>query len=206
MTEKGILFIVSAPSGAGKTTLCNNAALKCRGVKLSVSYTTRKPRQGEIDGVHYFFVKESVFKEMISKGEFLEWARVHDNLYGTSKSRIDEMVAQGFDVLLDIDVQGGRQIKEKIPESILIFILPPSMEVLKDRLRKRMSDTEDVIIRRLDRAQDEIREYKYYDYVIVNDDLEYAAAQLKSVIAAERASVSRVNHNWIAKNFLQEKN
>ncbi len=202
MNRKGILFIISAPSGAGKTTLCSRLQNICSGLKISVSYTTRNPRQGEIDGVHYFFVKEKNFNKMISNGEFAEWAKVHDNLYGTSKGKIDEMVTQGFDVLLDIDVQGGKQIKENIPDSVQIFILPPNMKVLEERLRNRMSDSEDIILRRISRAQVEIEEYKRYDYVIVNNTLDEALFELKSIVLAERAKVSRADHKWIIKNFL----
>lgn len=204
MQRNGILFIISAPSGAGKTTLCREVIRECTGLKVSISYTTRKPRQGEINGVHYFFVDEATFKTMISNGEFAEWASVHGNLYGTSKSRIDEMVMEGFDVLLDIDVQGGVQVKRDRPESVLIFILPPSIKILKERLIKRMSDSENEIARRMVRARDEISEYKHYDYVIVNETLEDAVLKLKSVIIAERASITRANHEWIARNFLEE--
>lgn len=204
LNKKGILFIISAPSGTGKTTLCKEVINKCTGLKASVSYTTRKPREGEIEGVHYFFIQENLFKEMIDNDQFIEWAKVHDHFYGTSKNQIKGVIDQGFDVLLDIDVQGGMQIKQKIPDSVLIFILPPSKEVLKERLTNRMSDAEDEIIRRLGRAADEIREYKNYDYVIVNDRLEDAVDKLKSVIVAERASILRANHNCIIKNFLEE--
>lgn len=204
MSGKGILFIISAPSGAGKTTLCREVMQECTGLKASISYTTRKPRQGEIDGVHYFFVNESTFRDLIYRGEFAEWARVHNNFYGTSKSKINEMVELGFDVLLDIDVQGGMQIKKNIPESVLIFILPPSMDVLRKRLIERMSDSRDEINRRIEKAKDEIIEYKNYDYVIVNDKLIDAVRVLKSIIIAERAAISRANHDWIEKNFLKE--
>ncbi len=205
MAKRGILFIVSAPSGAGKTTLCNSVLHKCKGLKLSVSHTTRKPRQGEIDGLHYFFVKENIFTEMISRGEFIEWARVHNNLYGTSKNLLEEMVIQGFDVILDIDVQGGKQIKEIFPESVLIFILPPSIDILRERLMNRMSDAENEIIRRLSKARDEIRDYIHYDYVIVNDNIKDAVDLFTSIIIAERSDVARANHEWIAKKFFEVK-
>ncbi len=200
--RKGIMFIISAPSGAGKTTLCHELLNTCSGLNISVSYTTRNPREGEIDGIHYFFVSEKEFNDMIKAGEFLEWAKVHGNLYGTSKIKIKEILAQGFDVLLDIDVQGGRLIKEKIKDSVMVFILPPSMKLLEERLRGRMSDSEETILQRIKKSKDEIREYKYYDYVIVNDALQEAVIQLKSLILAERLRVSRANNNWITKNFL----
>ena len=200
--RKGILFIISAPSGAGKTTICHKLIETRPSLRISVSYTTRNPRPGETDGVHYFFVKEDAFNEMVSRGEFAEWARVHENLYGTSKAKIQEMVMQGTDVLLDIDVQGGKIIKEKIPDSVLIFVLPPGMKILEERLRGRMSDSEDVILKRIKRAKDEIREYKHYDYVIVNNILEDAVHEIESIMLAERAKVSRTDHNWIRNNFL----
>lgn len=200
--RKGIMFIISAPSGGGKTTLCNKLRKTCSGLNISVSYTTRNPRQGEIDGVHYFFIKEDVFNDMILADEFLEWARVYRNLYGTSKRKINEILGQGIDVLLDIDVQGGKLLREKIPDSVMIFILPPSLKILEERLKGRMSDSEDKILERIKSAKDEIREYKYYDYVIVNNTIEEAIIQLKSVIFAERSRISRTDHNWIIKNFL----
>lgn len=200
--RKGIMFIISAPSGTGKTTLCHKLLNTYSGLNISVSYTTRNPREGEIDGIHYFFVSEKEFNDMINADEFLEWAKVHGNLYGTSKIKINEILAQGFDVLLDIDVQGGRLIKEKITDSVMVFILPPNMKLLEERLRGRMSDSEETILQRIKKAKDEIREYKYYDYVIVNDTLEEAVIQLKSVIIAERLRVSRTDNHWITKNFL----
>lgn len=200
--RKGIIFIISAPSGAGKTTLCHKLLETCSGLNISVSYTTRKPRDGEIDGVHYFFVNEDVFKDMILADEFLEWAKVHGNLYGTSKIKINEILMQGVDAVLDIDVQGGKLIRGKIPDSVMIFILPPSMKILEDRLKGRKSDSEETILERIKRAKDEIAEYKHYDYVIVNNTLEEAIVQLKAAIFAERSRVSRTDHNWIEKNFL----
>lgn len=196
------MFIISAPSGAGKTTLCNELIKVCSGLKISISYTTRNPRNGEIHGIHYFFIKKDEFNKMIDAGDFLEWAEVHGNLYGTSKEKIYEMISQGFDILLDIDVQGGKLIKEKIPESVMIFILPPSMKSLEKRLKGRMSDSEDAILQRIKKAKDEIREYKHYDYVIVNNTLDEAIIQLKSIVYAERQRVLRIDHNWINKNFL----
>ncbi len=200
--KKGIMFIISAPSGAGKTTLCHELIKICSGLKISVSYTTREPRGGEIDGVHYFFVKNDEFNKMIEAGDFLEWAMVHGNLYGTSKAKINEILGQGFDVLLDIDVQGGKLLKGKIQDSVMIFILPPNMKSLKERLRGRMTDSESIILQRITKAKDEIKEYKYYDYVIVNNTLDEAIIQLKSIVYAERLKVLRTDHNWINKNFL----
>lgn len=200
--KKGILFVVSAPSGAGKTTLCRNVLETLPDIKFSVSYTTRSPRQGEVDGVHYNFVDKEEFRGMIASSEFIEWAEVHGNFYGTSRKKIAEMTLAGIDVLLDIDVQGARQVKESLPDSILIFILPPSFEVLKERLTGRMTDTDEVIERRLKKAADEIGEYKNYDYVIVNNVIENALTELKSVIIAERVRTYRLDSKLIEKNFL----
>jgi guanylate kinase len=200
--KKGILFVISAPSGAGKTTLCRNVLETLPDIKFSVSYTTRSPRQGEVDGVHYNFVDEEGFRRMIAGSEFIEWAEVHGNFYGTLRKKIAEMASAGIDVLLDIDVQGARQVKESLPDSVLIFILPPSFEVLKERLTGRMTDTDEVIERRLKKAVDEIGEYKNYDYVIVNDVIENALIELKSVIIAERVRAYRLDNKLIEKNFL----
>lgn len=202
--KKGSLFVISAPSGAGKTTLCQKLREIVPDVKFSVSYTTRKPRAGEVDGVHYSFVDEDEFRSMIAEGEFVEWAQVHGNFYGTSKRRIEVMINEGFDVILDIDVQGGRQIKEHFPDSVLIFVLPPSMDELKKRLTGRMSDAEDVIKKRLKNAADEIREYKNYDYVIINDNFDDALEEIVAIIIAERVRTSKIEKDWIKENFLEE--
>jgi guanylate kinase len=156
--KRGSLFVVSAPSGTGKTTLCQKLREALPDLKFSVSYTTRKPREGEINDVHYTFVDEDEFRLMITDGEFVEWAQVHGNFYGTSKKRIEALMNEGLDVLLDIDVQGGGQIRAHFPDSVLIFVLPPSMDELKKRLSGRMTDSEDVINKRLVNAVDEIKE------------------------------------------------
>lgn len=200
--RKGIVFIISAPSGAGKTTLCHKLLCSCEGLKISVSYTTRQPRGNEAHGIDYFFVSRDEFLRMVEENFFLEWALVHGNLYGTAKNTIDNYILQGFDVLLDIDVQGGRIIKDKIPEAVAIFILPPSMKILEERLRNRMTDCEAEISQRLIKAKDEIREYRYYDYVIVNDVLSDSLLQLRSIIYAERLKVNRADHEWIKEKFI----
>ncbi|HEX8947487.1 MAG TPA: guanylate kinase [Dissulfurispiraceae bacterium] len=202
---KGSLFVVSAPSGAGKTTLCQRLCAELPDMKHSVSYTTRTPRPGEINDVHYTFVSKEEFLGMRERGEFIEWAEVHGNLYGTSRKRIEEMTASGLNVLLDIDVQGARQIKGCFPDnSAFIFILPPSMEALRKRLTGRMSDSAEVIERRLKNARGEIGEYKNYNYVIVNDILEEALKELISIVFAEKVKISNVDHAWIEDNFLKE--
>lgn len=200
--RKGSLFVVSAPSGAGKTTLCWKLCDSLAGIKHSISYTTRSPRHGEINGVHYTFVDEDEFRSMITEGEFVEWAEVHGNFYGTSKKRIEDMTNEGYDVILDIDVHGARQIKEHSPDSVLIFVLPPSMEALKERLAGRKTDSEDVIKTRLRNAIGEIGEYKNYDYVIVNDSLDTALKELSSIVIAERVRISKMERDWIKENFL----
>jgi guanylate kinase len=202
--NKGDIFVVSAPSGAGKTTLCHMAIEAFPGLSISVSFTTRQPRPGEISDQHYSFIDQSEFRSMIADGDFIEWAEVHGNYYGTSKSRIDSIISKGKDVILDIDVQGGRQIKEHYPESILIFVLPPSMEALQERLRGRMSDPPEVIEKRLKKARAEISEYKHYDYVIVNDFLEEAFSAFSAILRAEDNKIAKVDHDWIREQFLKE--
>lgn len=205
MFKKGNLFVVSAPSGAGKTTLCQRLRELLPDIRFSVSYTTRPPRKGEINDVHYSFVDEEEFRTMISEGEFVEWAEVHGNFYGTSRKRIEDIINNGFDVLLDIDVQGARKIKDKFPQSILIFVLPPSMEALKDRLSKRMTESEDIMKRRLQNAIDEIKEFINYDYVIINNILDEAVKDMTCIIKSERLRTLRVNKDWIKNTFLNEK-
>ncbi len=199
--KKGSLFVISAPSGAGKTTLCKRICESIEGLRFSVSFTTRKPRDGEIDGVHYFFIDEDEFRSMVSDGEFIEWAEVHGNFYGTSKKHIEGMISEGIDVLLDIDVQGARQIRDNVPDCITIFVLPPSIDELRKRLIGRMSDSEETIAKRLKKATEEISEYKSYDYVILNDVFETALKELESIIISERAKTRRIDHNLIAKTF-----
>ena len=202
--KKGNLFVVSAPSGAGKTTLCRKAGEEVPGLLHSVSFTTRAPRPGEVQDVHYTFIDQDEFRAMISDGEFIEWAKVHGNFYGTSRERIEAIIGSGNDVILDIDVQGARKIREYYPESTLIFVLPPSMDALEKRLFDRMSDSAEVIERRLKKAREEISEYKYYDYVIVNDLFEEAFGVFSSIIRAERSRLSKIDRKWIVEHFLKE--
>ena len=173
-------------------------------MRHSVSYTTRVPRPGEINDVHYTFVDKDTFEAMIADRAFVEWAEVHGNYYGTSKKRIEELADAGMDVVLDIDVQGARQIKKGLSDCLYIFILPPSMEVLRKRLVGRMSDPDEVIGLRLKNAIMEVKEYRNYDYVIVNDIMEDAFKELVSIVIAERACVTRIDHEWIQKNFFEE--
>jgi guanylate kinase len=202
--NRGSVFVVSAPSGAGKTTLCRKAAVTLPDLTLSVSFTTRPPRPDEVPDQHYSFIAQDEFKRMINDGDFIEWAEVHGNFYGTSRKRIESIVNGGKDALLNIDIQGARRIRQHYPESILVFVLPPSMEVLQKRLVDRMSDSPEVIENRLKKAREEISEYKHYDYVIVNDLLEEAFSAFSAIIAAERRRIARVDHDWIRDHFLKE--
>jgi len=189
---KGILLVVSAPSGTGKTTLCRMLLKEFQNMEFSVSYTTRKPREGEVNGRDYFFVSKEEFERMIEEGDFLEWAEVYGNYYGTSKKQVLKALEEGKDILLDIDVQGALQVKKNFPEAVLVFILPPSFAELEKRLRKRGTDTEEVIKKRLKVAREEIKKAPLYDYLIVNDKLEEAYSKLKSVVIAEKCKAERL--------------
>lgn len=182
----GHLFIVSAPSGAGKTTLVRLLLEKDPGIRVSISSTTRPPRTGENDGREYHFVDVQYFLEMVSRGDFLEWAEVHGNYYGTSRRWIEAEMTAGRDVLLEIDWQGAQQVRKAFPSAIGIFILPPSLEELKSRLSGRGTDSAETIARRIAAARDEMRHVDEFDYVIINDDLQQALENLKSVISASR--------------------
>jgi guanylate kinase len=190
--RQGILFILSAPSGAGKTTLSRQILHSVPDLHMSISYTTRLPRAGEINGQDYHFVSEDRFLSLRADGAFAEWAQVHGFLYGTARAPLDEAFAVGRDALLDIDVQGARQIKAQYAEAVSIFVLPPSWQELERRLRQRATDAGDVIARRLQRAREETGELFSYDYWLVNDQVEHAADLLRGIIMAERARVSRL--------------
>ena len=200
---RGSLFIVSAPSGAGKTTICKRILETIDNLKSSVSFTTRTPRPGEIDGEDYSFISEKKFRNMIQKGEFVEWAEVHGNLYGTSKKRLEKIIAGGYDVILDIDTQGAEQIKETYGHGVFIFILPPSMTELRHRLEKRMSNTREDRERRLKQAVREIRAYSMYDYVIVNDLLKSSLRKFECIVLAERQRSAKMDSAWIEKNIIR---
>ena len=195
--NSGGIFVVSAPSGAGKTTLCKQLVKTVDNIRTSVSFTTRQPRPGEIPDEDYSFVVEKEFSAMIDRGDFVEWARVHGNFYGTSRLKLEELVGAGYDVLLDIDTQGARQIRKVFDNAVSIFILPPSMKELKHRLEGRMSNSAEDMNRRLQRAVDEIREYKMYDYVIVNDIINTSLKKLEAIIIAERLRSGKIDPQWI---------
>jgi guanylate kinase len=195
MTKEGLLYIVSAPSGAGKTTLCKEIIDIFPGLRHSVSYTTRPARPGEVHGTDYFFVSMEDFKRMIEDGEFAEWAEVHGNLYGTAIKTLEEYCRNGIDVILDIDCQGARQLKERYQGGVYIFILPPDFQELRRRLDGRNSDSAEAIERRIKVAALEIKESRWYDYVIVNDVFARAVEKLKSVVIAEKCRTARVLEN-----------
>lgn len=188
---KGLLFIVAAPSGAGKSSLIEALLKEDPGLTLSVSYTTRTPRPGEQDGREYFFVDERAFLAMLERGEFLESALVHGNRYGTSHKVIRESLELGRDLLLEIDWQGAQQVRRLMPGAVGIFILPPSMEELERRLRGRGKDSEEVIQRRLANAHEEMEHAAEFEYVIINKDFDVARSDLAAVIRAERARCAR---------------
>jgi guanylate kinase len=180
------VFIISAPSGSGKSTLVTRLMDQEPCLKFSISYTTRKPRGNEQDGVNYHFISREEFEARLAGNEFLEHAGVFGNYYGTHASELEKAAAGGYDLVLDIDVQGARQLKDRIPDAVSIFILPPSREILEQRLRSRDEDSSEVVARRLREAVEEIRNYGRYDYVLVNDRVEESAANLAAIVRAER--------------------
>jgi guanylate kinase len=191
MSNKGNLIVVSAASGSGKTTLVNRVLAELPELKFSVSVTTRSPRPGERHGIDYFFTGEEEFEVLARQGAFLEHASVHDHRYGTSAAQVMGELDNGFDVLLDIDVQGAMMVKEKFPDAILVFVLPPSFEALKERLVARGQDGEEVIRKRLAKAEAEIDQYGRYQYLIINEDISRAAFELKLIVLASRCRTER---------------
>lgn len=190
--RRGTLFVVSAPSGAGKTTLCREMRHRLPDLAYSVSVTTRPPRPGEIDGSDFRFVSEAEFRAMLARGEMAEWATVHDNLYGTPAVPLEAALRDGRDVLLDIDTQGATQLRARYPQAVLIFIVAPSMAELEQRLHERRSEPGSAIATRLERARHEVTLWRRYDYLIVNRDVKEAMEQLSSIILAERCRVARL--------------
>ncbi len=182
----GTLYIVAAPSGAGKTSLVKALVERLPGIEVSVSYTTRPPRPGERDGINYHFVDRETFQGMVARDEFLEHAEVFGNLYGTAKANILERLEKGVDVVLEIDWQGARQVREALPQAVGIFILPPSREALEERLRGRGQDAEEVIERRMREATEEMSHYREFDYLVINDRFEQALEGLCSIVVARR--------------------
>ena len=190
--RQGIIFILSAPSGTGKTTLIKRLRAIYPEIRLSISFTTRGRRQGEIGGHDYHFVTPAKFAAMKAKGEFAEWAKVHDFFYGTPRRLLDRCIRVGRDMILDIDVQGARKIKRKYPRAVSIFLLPPSWRELKRRLARRGTDGRETIRRRLDNARGEMSDIIQYDYFVVNREVKESLKLLRSIVEAERAKTSRV--------------
>ncbi len=202
---RGNLFILSAPSGAGKSSLIGALLKKHSDMKVSVSHTTRSPRPGEENGVHYHFVSVEEFKALIEKNDFFEWAQVFDNYYGTSKQAIESQLEAGIDVFLDIDWQGAQQIRKLVDDVETIFILPPSKEELESRLNNRGQDSAEIIAGRMAKAQSETSHYNEYDYVVVNDDFDTALTEIETIVMAKRLSLKSqtVRHQALLENLLK---
>jgi len=193
MTERGTVFIVSAPSGSGKSTLVTNLLQRVPNLTFSISYTTRKPRGGELNSREYFFVDEAAFERMIAGDEFIEYAKVFDHYYGTARAYLEEALAEGKDLILDIDTEGAAQVKSKLPEAVSIFIMPPSYAALRTRLENRRQDSVETIQKRLAwAAQKEIYRYRNYDYLVVNEDLNQSFDLMRSIVLAHRCRKDRM--------------
>lgn len=189
--SKGRIFVFSAPSGGGKSTIIGQLRRSLDHLGYAVSHTSRPPRKNEEEGIDYYFVSRKTFEGMIREDAFVEWAPVYDDLYGTSRRTLEEQTSRGLDVVLDVDVQGARSIRRHFPESVLIYIVPPSLQILAERLRKRGTDSTEAVSRRLRAAAEEIRSCLEYDYVIVNNHLEEAVEEAKSIVLAARCRTAR---------------
>lgn len=203
MSKRGLLIVVSGPSGTGKGTVCKALMTQRGGISYSISATTRQPREGEVDGINYYFISTQVFQRMIRRDEFLEWAAVYGNYYGTPLKKVMERLAAGQDVLLEIDTQGAINVMKKFPEGVFIYILPPSLAELEQRIRGRGTESEESLQRRLSAAKAEIEVGRHYKYVIVNDEVESAAAKIGDIISAEHC---RVEENMDLINALEREN
>ena len=190
--NRGVLIVISGPSGAGKGTICKALLEKHKNIYLSVSATTRLPREGEVEGVNYYFLTKDDFISRVESNDFLEYAEVHGNMYGTPKFKVEEMLAEGKNVILEIDIQGALKVKENFSEGVFIFILPPSMEELKQRIIKRGSETEESLMTRFKNAYQEINYVSKYNYAVVNDEVETAVNKIEGIIAAEKCRVDRI--------------
>lgn len=202
MTKKGLLLVVSGPSGVGKGTICKEYLNKYDDCALSVSATTRSPRDGEVDGVSYFFLSHEEFRKRIDAGGFLEHAVFCDNYYGTPKDAVMEKLEEGKNVILEIEVQGALQVRSHYPEAVFVFVIPPSVETLEERLRGRGTETDEVIKKRLERAKAEFNYIDKYNYVLVNDTVSEAVCRLHSIIEAEKCVMAR-NYNFVKEEFIK---
>jgi len=194
--QKGMVIIMSAPSGAGKTSICDAVVKKNKNIVYSISTTTRAPRKGEKNGREYYFVTEAQFKDEIRQKQFVEWAKVHNNYYGTSKKILESIISKGKDVLLDIDVQGALKIKKQYKDALMIFIMAPSLKILKQRLIKRNKDSKEVINIRLKNAEKEISYIDKYDYLVINDKLNESIKQIENIISCAKLSTKRNKVIW----------
>jgi guanylate kinase len=200
-TRRGLMLVLSSPSGAGKTTLARRLRDEEPGIEMSISCTTRERRNGEVDGKHYHFVDRDTFARMRDRGEFLEWAVVFDNYYGTPRKPVEQALAEGRDVLFDVDWQGARKLRESAKDDVVaVFILPPTASELEERLKVRDEDSEETVQRRMQGASNEIQHWDEYDYVVINHDVEQSLAALRAILAAERLRASRLTG---LKDFVQ---
>lgn len=198
---RGMLIVLSGPSGVGKNTLVKKGLEVLDNITYSISATTRKPREGERDGIDYFFISEREFKERIARNEFLEWAEVYGNFYGTPRAYIESMLEKGVDVILDIDIQGAASIRRNCTDGVFIFIVPPSSTELMNRLRRRGTESEAAILSRISNVSAELKAIPEYDYILVNTDIEETTERLKSIVIAERCKVKRVGLSKFFREF-----
>ena len=203
MKNKGILVVVSAPSGCGKTTICGEFLNRYKDISYSISTTTRPPREGEKNGIDYFFVSNEKFESMIKENKFLEYAKVFNNFYGTCKDTVVNLLNEGKDVLIDIDIQGAEQIRKIMPESIHVFVVPPSIKTLRDRLVGRGKDSKEIIELRLAEAKNELEQSRFYDYIIINDTVDSSVEELHSILVAERLRENKIK--YFINSLLEEK-
>lgn len=190
---RGTLIVISGPSGAGKGTICKKLLENNDNLNLSISMTTRDPREGEVDGINYYFVTKEEFEKRINEGKFLEFATVHNGkYYGTPKDKVEDLLDKEKDVILEIDIQGALEINNLIPEALFIFIMPPSMKILKDRLIKRGTETKEQLVERFKKAYQEINEVSKYNYVVINDEVDLAVKKVEAIIMAEKCRVDRI--------------